>query len=93
MLASEDGRHASVTVHQDVSLWGTHLSQAESVTYELESGRAVWLHVATGDVEINGERLRAGGSMGRVETGSLELKGLAETSKVFLFDLTIVKDR
>ena len=87
LLASEDGREASVSVHQDVHLWGTHLSQAETLDYPLEQGRAVWLHVATGAVEINGEQLRAGGGIGLVEMGSIQLKGLAETSKVFLFDL------
>ncbi|MFN9691242.1 MAG: pirin family protein [Vampirovibrionales bacterium] len=87
LLASEDGREASVQVHQDVQLWGTHLSQAESVTYELESGRAVWLHVATGQVEVNGTVLEAGGAIGVVEPCSIHVKGLAEASKVFLFDL------
>jgi redox-sensitive bicupin YhaK (pirin superfamily) len=87
LLASDDGRDASVKVHQDLSLWGTQLAKDERLDYSLEEGRAVWLHVATGAVEINGEQLLAGGGIGLVETGAIELKGLVDTSQVFLFDL------
>lgn len=87
LLASDDGRDTSVKVHQDLRLWGTQLVKAETLNYSQEQGRAVWLHVATGEVEINGEQLRAGGGIGLVETGSIALKGLVDTSQVFLFDL------
>ena len=90
LLASEDGRDGSLQVHQELSLWTVVLPQAEAVDYELKAGRAVWIHVATGCVEINGNVLEAGGGMGIVELGvSIQIHGIAEASTVFLFDLLV----
>ena len=87
LIVSGDGREGSVTIHQDADLYATVLSEGASVTRTLAKGRLAWVQVARGEVELNGEILRAGdGASVRDET-ALTLKGRAAESEVILFDM------
>lgn len=87
LIVSGDGREGSVTIHQDADLYATVLSEGASVTHTLAKGRLAWVQVARGEVELNGETLKAGdGASVRDET-TLTLKGRAAESEVILFDM------
>lgn len=92
LVASQDGREGSVTVHQDVSLFAGLFGQGEEARYELPAGRNAWVHVARGSVELNGTLLEAGdaaaiGAAGAGGAGqSLHLVGKG-AGEVLLFDL------
>jgi redox-sensitive bicupin YhaK (pirin superfamily) len=56
LVGSHDGRDGSVTMHRDVGLCATMLSQNAAVGQEVRARRCAWLQVARGTVSLNGER-------------------------------------
>jgi redox-sensitive bicupin YhaK (pirin superfamily) len=86
LLASRDGRDASLQVHQDVELWVTLLGAGERRELPLRPGRHAWLHVARGAVSVNGTKLREGdGVAASAEDGLAFLAH--EATEVLVFDL------
>ena len=86
LIASRDGRDGSVQVHQDLDLFATLLAPGARVQHTLPPGRRAWVHVARGEVTLNGERLAAGDAAAITEAGPLALTGAAD-SEVLVFDL------
>lgn len=60
LLASRDGRDDSLPLLQDVDLWTTRVDGAETRELALKQNRAAWVHVARGQVTVNGNELAAG---------------------------------
>ncbi len=86
LVASPDGRDGSVTIHSDASLHVATLAPGQTIDQALPKGRAGWVHVARGSVELNGVRMDAGDGAAIESEGSLRFKGL-ESAEVLLFDL------
>jgi quercetin 2,3-dioxygenase len=86
LVASEDAREGAVRVHQDVALYATLLDSEKKVTHELRPGRHAWIHVAKGEVEVNGVRMQAGDGASVSDERKLEIAGKSP-SEVLLFDL------
>ena len=86
LVASGDGRSGSVTLHRDLDLYTAVLSANVRVTHELPAGRGAWVHVARGNVTLNGTPLEAGDGAGIAKAGTVELEGGAATAEVLLFD-------
>ena len=86
LIASEDGRDGSVTVHQDVSLFASILDAEQEVTREMDPKRYAWIQVAKGAISVNGEKGNQGD--GLVITGESQLTIRAEElGEILLFDL------
>jgi len=86
LVASRNGRNGSVTIHQDAELYATRLSAGKSVVHELAPGRHAWVHVARGNVTLNGNRLGTGDGAALSDEKRLELTGV-DDSEVLVFDL------
>lgn len=86
LIASPDGEHGSVTIHQDAKLYVALLSPGQEVAHELEKNRYAWLQVAKGSVELNGKGLKAGDGASFSEERKLTITG-KEEAEVLLFDL------
>ena len=86
LVASRDGRDASLRIHQDVSVYNALLKGGDEVEHELEAGRHAWLQVVKGTVELNGNKLAAGDGAAISEERSLTIKA-HDDSEVILFDL------
>jgi hypothetical protein len=86
LMASRDGREGTVTVHQDVDWYAAVLAPGDEVTYELQRGRHVWVHVASGAVTLNGIALKAGDGAAASEEESITLRA-DEEAEGLLFDL------
>ncbi len=86
LAVSPDGRDGSVSINQDAEIWTALLSPGDEATHELRDGRGAWVHVVSGEVELNGTRLSAGDGAAVEHVGLLELRALAD-SDVLLFDL------
>jgi hypothetical protein len=63
------------------------LEEGETVTYEANPERGIWLQIARGAVTLNGEILYAGDGVAITGESSLILLGSADRSEVLLFDL------
>ncbi|MEO8875471.1 MAG: pirin family protein, partial [Polyangiaceae bacterium] len=86
LVASNDGRESSVTLHQDTSLYAGLFDVGESADFDLAEGRHAWVHVARGSVNVNGETLKAGDAAAIDEAGKIHIEGDTGVEVLF-FDL------
>src|SRR5947207_2677862 len=86
LVTSKSGRDGSIAIHQDADLWLAKLNAGDEVRHKLASGRHAWLHVAEGEVSLNGKTLSGGDAAAVSEESALNLKA-AKPAQVLLFDL------
>src|SRR5712671_5940674 len=60
LVTSKTGRDGSIAIHQDADLLLAKLDAGNRVTHKLASARQAWVHVAEGEVSLNGKKLGAG---------------------------------
>ncbi len=86
LIASPDGREGSVRIHQDALVFASLLDGAETAVHALAPGRRAYVHVARGEVTVNGQALRAGDAL--KATGEREIRlSNGKGAEVLLFDL------
>jgi redox-sensitive bicupin YhaK (pirin superfamily) len=86
LVASPDGRDASVTIHQDAFLYAALLDGADRAAHAVRPGRRAYLHLARGKLTANGQALEAGDAL-KIAGVSEILLERAEDAEVLLFDL------
>ena len=86
VIASPDGQDGSLGVRQDALILAAKLLPNQTLIRDFAPGRAGWLHVATGSITVDGQRLDAGDAVAIEGQPSVELAGVAE-AEVILFDL------
>jgi quercetin 2,3-dioxygenase len=77
LLASRDGRDGSVSLHQDVALFGARLDPGQSIIHAPAPGRHAWVHVARGALALNGRPLVAGDGAAVSDETRLTIVGAA----------------
>jgi redox-sensitive bicupin YhaK (pirin superfamily) len=86
LIASPDGAHDSVRIHQNAWVYASVLDGDDVVTYALPVGHKAYVHVARGSVSVNGQSLRSGD--GAKISGEQELRFHgAQAAEVLLFDM------
>jgi redox-sensitive bicupin YhaK (pirin superfamily) len=88
LVGSPDGRDGSVVIHQDAYLYASLLDGEERVEHHPQPGRRVYVQVARGTVEVNGERLSAGDALSATEAAQVVLEHGTD-AEVLLFDLPL----
>ena len=86
LVTSKTGRDGSIAIHQDADLLIARLEEGQGVSHSLAPGRAAWLHVATGDVTVNGKKLNGGDAAAIDGAAVIEVKANSN-AQVLLFDL------
>lgn len=86
LVASKTGRDGSMAIHQDADLWLARLSPKRTVTHALAADRGAWVHVAEGEVTLNGQTLRSGDAAAVTDETQLEITANVR-AQVLLFDL------
>lgn len=86
LVASPDGGDGSVTIHQDARVYAGLFDGAETATLELAPGRHAWVHVARGQVEVNGAPLTAGDGAGFSAERAIAFAN-GKDAEVLVFDL------
>jgi hypothetical protein len=86
LVTSKTGRDGSIAIHQDAALWLARLGAGDRVTHKLDAGRHAWVHVAEGEVSLNGTKLSGGDAAAVSQESALELSA-TKPSQVLLFDL------
>lgn len=87
LVTSKAGRDGSIAIHQDADLWLAKLDAGQQVTQPLATNRHAWLHVAEGEVIVNGKKLAGGDAAAISREDKVELTA-NKASQVLLFDLT-----
>ncbi len=86
VVASPDGRDASVTIHADAAVYAGLLDEGESADLHLGRDRHAWVQVARGKVRVNGRDLKAGDGAALSNEERVHVEGLDE-GEILVFDL------
>jgi quercetin 2,3-dioxygenase len=86
LVASPNGAAGSMTIHQDARLYLASLLPGQAVAHAIERGRAAWLQVLRGDVNLLGNHLSAGDGVSITAENSVSVQ-VTVPAEVLLFDL------
>jgi hypothetical protein len=86
LVASKAGRDGSIAIQQDAELLLAKLASSDTVEHKLSPKRHAWVHVAEGEVAVNGQVLKAGDAAALSEETRVKLAA-KQPAQVLLFDL------
>ncbi len=86
LITSKSGREGSLEIHQDADLWLAKLGAGDPLSHVLAAGRHAWIHVAEGEVVLNGHALQAGDAAAVEGKETLQMASTGR-AQVLLFDL------
>ena len=86
LIASPDAAEGSVTIHQDARVYAGLFDGAEAATHALAKGRLAYVHIARGEVTVNGHALKAGDALKAGEVDAISIAN-GRGAEVLLFDL------
>ena len=86
VVAAPDGREGSVSIHADAVVHAALLDAGERAELPLSADRHAWVHVARGQVKVNGQLLGEGDGAALSSEERVQLEGVAG-AEVLLFDL------
>ncbi len=86
LIASPDGREASLPIEQDVQIYSTFIQKGNHMIHELKPGRTSWLHVVKGRISLDNLNLQTGDGAGLSEEIAVSFTAQMPT-EILLFDL------
>ncbi|QLG88262.1 pirin family protein [Chitinibacter bivalviorum] len=86
LVASPNAEQGSVLIHQDVRLYVGLFDGDEALEQAIQMGRKLYVHIARGQVEVNGIALKAGDAAMLTQESKLALKN-GQAAEVLVFDL------
>ena len=86
LVASKGGRDGSIAINQDANLYLAKFTNGQVVSHDLKPGRHAWIHVAEGNVKVNGQSLSGGDAVALSEETKVEIAGQGN-AQVLVFDL------
>ncbi|HEX4378037.1 MAG TPA: pirin family protein [Steroidobacteraceae bacterium] len=86
LIASPDRADGSVLIHQDARVHAGLFDGAQTAELAVSTGRQLYVHVARGNIEVNGTPLGSGDALELTDTRSLHLNQGRE-AEVLVFDL------
>ena len=86
LVASNDGRDGSVTIHADAALRAGLFSGSESTELALDPERIAYVHLVRGSLRVNERPLQCGDAVRLDHETKLVLEG-GEDAEVLVFDL------
>jgi len=85
LIASPDAKDGSVLIHQDARVYAGLFDGDEVATLEVD-GRNIYVHVARGQVNANGQALNAGDAL-QITAGKQVTLQAGKDAEVLVFDL------
>ena len=86
LIIAPQGEQGALAVRQDARVYAGLFDGEESATLEVPANRHVYVHVARGSLEVNGERLSEGDGARIRNAGALRF-GQGDNAEVLVFDL------
>ena len=86
LVVSPDGADGSVSIHQDARMYAGLFDGAESADLAIAPGRLAYVHVARGEVVVNGRKLAAGDALLYEDEAFVSI-GEGQGAEVLVFDL------
>ena len=88
LISSPDGADGSTVIHQDTRVYATLLEEGRTVEHALTPSRHAWVQVASGEVDVNGQRLAAGDGAAISGERQVRITGAGPgEAELLLFDL------
>ena len=88
LLGSRDARDGSIKIHRDVDLYGSVLSDGDSLAHVIGPKRGVWLQMIKGAVRANGEVIVAGDGLALIREPDIKID-VIEDAEFLLFDMAL----
>lgn len=86
LVASRDGADGSVKINADARVYASVLDKGNTAELAIPNGRGVWVHVARGNVRVNGQQLGEGDGVSLENEPAVKLEGV-DRGEVLVFDL------
>ena len=86
LLISPDGRDDSISANTDALMYGILLEAGQSVKHTPDKNRLSYIHVAKGNITVNGTKMEHGDGATVSDEPAITLSG-QQTAEVLLFDL------
>jgi redox-sensitive bicupin YhaK (pirin superfamily) len=86
LVASNNGRDGSVTIHTDASLYAGLFDKGATGELALGKDRHSWVQIARGQARVNGHVLSAGDGAALSGEALVRIEGV-DASEVLVFDL------
>jgi redox-sensitive bicupin YhaK (pirin superfamily) len=87
LLVSEKGEDGSIAIRQDAKLYARIFKADETTSFALSEGRSSWVHVARGEIALNGKSLQAGDAAAITQESQLQFSKASADAEVLIFDL------
>jgi redox-sensitive bicupin YhaK (pirin superfamily) len=87
LIVSPDGTDGSLSMRQDAKLYSGLFDVGEVALLPATAGRAIYVHVARGDIDANGVSLSGGDALRIVDADSLTLER-GRAAEVLVFHLS-----
>lgn len=91
LLVSPDGRDGSVSANTDALMYDSLLDKDHAVSHSIGSDRVIYVHIARGSVNVNGQVLNGGDGAVISAEPLVSIAGQSE-AEVLLFDLPVGND-
>ena len=88
IISSPDGRDGSVRIQQDALIFSALVDGDERLEHGIADGRVAYVHVARGNVTVNGEALKSGDAL-KIRDEPMVTIEQGEQAEVLLFDLPL----
>ena len=88
LIAARNKQECAMTVHQDMQLYASILDAQANLAYTVNENRSAYLHVAYGNIELDGKTFESGDAVMLNGSAELLIKANAE-SELLLFDLPL----
>lgn len=87
LAGSRDGRHGSLTIHQDVDLYIGLIGDGQNVKHTLGHDRCAWIQIARGTVNIRGNLMSAGDGVAIETPQTIDIDGKGD-AEILVFDMS-----
>lgn len=88
LVASPDGGEGTVKIHQDARLYAGLFDGEQQASLALAKGRLAYVHLARGELTVNGVALQAGDAV-KLQAEELISIGQGKQAEVLVFDLPV----
>jgi redox-sensitive bicupin YhaK (pirin superfamily) len=86
LIVSPNAESGSVLIHQDAKVYAGLFDGAEQAQLQIAPGRQWYVHVARGELNVNGQVLRAGDAFSGTDAAELKMQD-GHDAEVLVFDL------
>ena len=87
LVISPSEENGSLKIFQQVWVWGSVFVKDFEKSFTVQHGEKLWLHVANGEIEVEGQILKKGDALKVENQTALKVKGKAPKSEFIMIEL------